>query len=79
MEWTWCVWKLLSPRSPQDSVRTGIAAKEEKMAADLKALRVAPLAEPFDGPALLSGRAAAVFFHEVWGIARRGHRKRGEN
>jgi len=55
-----------------------LAAKEEKMAADLKALRVAPLAEPYDGPALLSGRAAAVFFHEVLGHRLEGHRQRGE-
>jgi predicted Zn-dependent protease len=55
-----------------------IAAKEEKMAADLKALRSAPLAEPFDGPALLSGRASAVFFHEVLGHRLEGHRQRGE-
>jgi len=55
-----------------------LAAKEEKMAADLKALRVAPLAEPYDGPALLSGRAAAVFFHEVLGHRIEGHRQRGE-
>jgi TldD protein len=55
-----------------------LTAKEEKMAADLKALRVAPLAEPFDGPALLSGRAAAVFFHEVLGHRLEGHRQRGE-
>jgi TldD protein len=55
-----------------------LSAKEEKMAADLKALRVAPLAEPFDGPALLSGRAAAVFFHEVLGHRLEGHRQRGE-
>jgi predicted Zn-dependent protease len=55
-----------------------LAAKEEKMAADLKALRAAPLAEPFDGPALLSGRAAAVFFHEVLGHRLEGHRQRGE-
>src|SRR5258705_4520333 len=48
------------------------------MAADLKALRAAPLAEPFDGPALLSGRAAAVFFHEVVGHRLEGHRQRGE-
>jgi TldD protein len=52
--------------------------KEEKMAQDLKALRNAPLAEPFDGPALLSGRAAAVFFHEVLGHRLEGHRQRGE-
>src|SRR5882724_9856192 len=55
-----------------------IAGKIEKMAADLKALRAAPLAEPFDGPALLSGRAAAVFFHEVLGHRLEGHRQRGE-
>jgi TldD protein len=55
-----------------------IAARVQKMAADLKALRAAPLAEPFDGPALLSGRASAVFFHEVLGHRLEGHRQRGE-
>lgn len=53
-------------------------AKIEKMAADLKALRAAPVAEPYDGPALLSGRAAAVFFHEVLGHRLEGHRQRDE-
>jgi len=56
-----------------------IASRVDKMAADLKALRSAPLAEPYDGPALLSGRAAAVFFHEVLGHRLEGHRQRGEN
>ena len=51
----------------------------EKMAADLKALRAAPVAEPFAGPALLSGRAAAVFFHEVVGHRLEGHRQRDED
>lgn len=55
-----------------------IAARVQKMAADLKVLRAAPLAEPFDGPALLSGRASAVFFHEVLGHRLEGHRQRGE-
>jgi predicted Zn-dependent protease len=55
-----------------------IATRVEKMASDLKALRDAPAAEPFDGPALLSGRAAAVFFHEVLGHRLEGHRQRGE-
>jgi TldD protein len=55
-----------------------IAARVERMASDLKALRDAPAAEPFDGPALLSGRAAAVFFHEVLGHRLEGHRQRGE-
>ncbi len=52
--------------------------KVDKMAADLKALRAAPVAEPYDGPALLSGRAAAVFFHEVLGHRLEGHRQRDE-
>ena len=55
-----------------------IAVKIAKMASDLKALRAAPTAEPFDGPALLSGRAAAVFFHEVLGHRLEGHRQRGD-
>jgi predicted Zn-dependent protease len=57
---------------------TAVHAAIEKMAADLKALRAAPMAEPFAGPALLSGRAAAVFFHEVLGHRLEGHRQRDE-
>ncbi|HXR33064.1 MAG TPA: metallopeptidase TldD-related protein [Verrucomicrobiae bacterium] len=57
---------------------TELNAKIEKMAADLKALRTAPVAEPYAGPALLSGRAAAVFFHEVLGHRLEGHRQRDE-
>jgi TldD protein len=55
-----------------------LMGKIEKMAVDLKALRNAPVAEPYDGPALLSGRAAAVFFHEVLGHRMEGHRQRDE-
>ena len=54
-------------------------AKIAKMADDLKALKNAPVAEPYDGPALLSGRAAAVFFHEVLGHRLEGHRQRDED
>src|SRR5262249_32487816 len=53
--------------------------KAEKMATDLDALRKAPVAEPYAGPALLSGRAAAVFFHEVLGHRPEGHRQRAED
>ena len=56
-----------------------LTAKAEKMATDLDALRKAPVAEPYDGPALLSGRAAAVFFHEVLGHRLEGHRQRDED
>jgi TldD protein len=60
---------------PSEAELTG---KVDKMAADLKALRSAPVAEPYDGPALLSGRAAAVFFHEVLGHRLEGHRQKDE-
>jgi TldD protein len=56
-----------------------ITAKVEKIAADLRQLKSAPVVEPFSGPALLSGRAAAVFFHEVVGHRLEGQRQRGEN
>jgi len=55
-----------------------IDARVEQMAKDLKALRVAPVAEPYDGPALLSGRASGVFFHEVLGHRLEGQRQRGD-
>jgi TldD protein len=60
---------------PSEKELTG---KIEKMATDLIALRKAPVAEPYDGPAILSGRAAAVFFHEVLGHRLEGHRQRDE-
>jgi TldD protein len=56
-----------------------LAVKVEKIATDLKALRAAPSADPYAGPAMLSGRAAAVFFHEVLGHRLEGHRQRDEN
>jgi TldD protein len=55
-----------------------LTVKIAKMADDLRALKNAPVAEPYDGPALLSGRAAAVFFHEVLGHRLEGHRQRDE-
>ena len=56
-----------------------LTVKAEKMATDLDQLRKAPVAEPYAGPALLSGRAAAVFFHEVLGHRLEGHRQRDED
>jgi TldD protein len=55
-----------------------LQAKIVKMAADVKALRAAPVADAYAGPAMLSGRAAAVFFHEVLGHRLEGHRQRDE-
>jgi len=55
-----------------------IIAKIKKMGEDLAALKKAPIAEPFSGPSMLSGRAAAVFFHEVLGHRLEGQRQRGD-
>jgi len=55
-----------------------LEAAMRKLGASLEALRKAPVTEPFDGPAILSGRAAAVFFHEVLGHRLEGQRQRGD-
>ncbi len=48
----------------------------ERMIADLAALRDAPVTEPYTGPAILSGRASGVFFHEILGHRIEGHRQK---
>jgi predicted Zn-dependent protease len=45
----------------------------------LKGLIDAPTVEPFVGPAILSGRAAGVFFHEIFGHRVEGHRLKDES
>jgi TldD protein len=52
--------------------------KTTAMAKNLVDLRTAPVTEPFNGPAILSGRASAVFFHEVLGHRLEGQRQRGD-
>lgn len=49
-----------------------------KIGTQLTALLRAPAAEPYVGPAILSGRAAGVFFHEIFGHRIEGHRQRDE-
>jgi len=53
-----------------------VYAAEKTMVAELVALGKAPLGEPFAGPTLLTGRAAAVFFHEVFGHRDEGFRQK---
>jgi predicted Zn-dependent protease len=55
-----------------------LEAAARELGKSLEALRKAPITEPFDGPAILSGRAAAVFFHEVLGHRLEGQRQRGD-
>jgi predicted Zn-dependent protease len=55
-----------------------LEAAMRELGKSLEALRKAQVTEPFDGPAILSGRAAAVFFHEVLGHRLEGQRQRGD-
>ncbi len=58
---------------PQDTVVFGAI---DRLAKDLTALLRAPVVEPYAGPAVLSGRAAAVMFHEIFGHRVEGHRQK---
>jgi predicted Zn-dependent protease len=55
-----------------------LEAAMRELGQSLEALRKAPVTQPFDGPVILSGRAAAVFFHEVLGHRLEGQRQRGD-
>jgi predicted Zn-dependent protease len=56
-----------------------LVEKTTAMAKNLVELRTASVTEPFNGPAILSGRASAVFFHEVLGHRLEGQRQRGDD
>jgi predicted Zn-dependent protease len=47
----------------------------DKMIHNLEALRVAPVVDPYTGPAILSGSASGVFFHEIFGHRVEGQRQ----
>jgi TldD protein len=67
----------LSPKdAPDDKI---VFARIQTMIAETEALDKAPLVDPYAGPALLTGRAAAVFFHEVFGHRAEGFRQKDIN
>jgi TldD protein len=53
-----------------------VLAEGQVLRKELEALVAAPLVEPYAGPALLTGRATAVFFHEVFGHRSEGFRQK---
>jgi predicted Zn-dependent protease len=64
-------------RTPEGLPNEATLLRDVRQMMDLLArLRQAPLVEPFSGPAILSGRAAGVFFHEIFGHRVEGHRHR---
>ncbi len=58
---------------PKDGV---VQAAVERVADTIERLRKAPMVDPYAGPAILSGRAAGVFFHEIFGHRVEGHRQK---
>jgi TldD protein len=62
--------------APDDKTVLAAAAQVRK---ELEGLVASPLNDPTVGPALLTGRAAAVFFHEVFGHRDEGHRQKDVN
>jgi predicted Zn-dependent protease len=67
----------LDPKeAPDDKTVYASIAQLIKESTDLDK---APLVDPYAGPALLTGRAAAVFFHEVFGHRAEGFRQKDIN
>src|SRR5579863_1362008 len=64
----------VNPSEPPDD--NAVRAAQATMRKELEGLVAAPVNEPSVGPALLTGRAAAVFFHEVFGHRAEGHRQK---
>ncbi len=65
-------WDAFEPAGLPDA--DTLVAEARALEALLVALRDAPEEEPYNGPAILSERAAAVFFHEILGHRLEGHR-----
>lgn len=61
---------------PSDTI---VLKDVNQMVSNLLALRKAPLAEAYTGPAILSGRASSVFFHEIFGHRIEGQRQKNED
>jgi len=58
---------------------TTIQKNVNRMVETLLALVKAPVADPYTGPAILSGRSGAVFFHEIFGHRIEGQRQKNED
>jgi predicted Zn-dependent protease len=53
-----------------------LQAAATELMTKLEALRTAPVVEPYSGPAIITNRAAGVFFHEIFGHRIEGHRQK---
>ena len=64
-----------SANLPKDDV---LLASIARVAGHVEALLKAPVTEPIVGPAIFSGRASGVFFHEIFGHRIEGHRQKDD-
>ena len=65
---------------PEDLPSDETILKDVKdMIAMLAKMRDAPIVDPYSGPAILSGGASGVFFHEIFGHRVEGHRQKNES
>ena len=55
-----------------------VLADTRLLAETLTAMATAPVVDPYTGPALLSGEAAGVFFHEIFGHRIEGQRMKSD-
>jgi len=74
---TFDTFEAIDPDGLPDDKALGAAI--DRVANDATALLRAPEAEPFVGPAIFSGRASGVFFHEIFGHRVEGHRQKDES
>jgi TldD protein len=67
----------LDPKNaPDDKV---VFSRIQVLVKETEGLDKAPLIDPYAGPAMLTGRASAVFFHEVFGHRAEGFRQKDIN
>jgi predicted Zn-dependent protease len=69
-------WQVYSHAPANLPSEAELARQVDTLMEELLALHAAPQGDPYVGPALLDGRAAAVLFHEVLGHRAEGHRQK---
>lgn len=75
----WLYENLEGPTLADVSDQATLESMVLKLVKGLDGLRKAPVAEPYSGPAILRGKAAGVFFHEVLGHRLEGDRQKSQD
>lgn len=75
----WLFENIEGPTLEDVSDMTVLESMVGKLVKALDEIRKAPLAEPYSGPAILRGKSAGVFFHEVLGHRLEGDRQKSQD